>query len=169
MNTNNELIFSIGEETRPKIDKIDDLETSFFHEVYKKAFKLVNEMLADFEKNKNKIKGDYYQESRNNIIGFVGERGSGKTSCLQSVYQCLTAETGEIFGYKYKDFLSLPTIDPSYFEASNNILEIIIANMFLAFKEDARKNPQSIVNSSGDDNAHYLQKKKRTSKKISNS
>jgi energy-coupling factor transporter ATP-binding protein EcfA2 len=165
MATNNELVFIVGEETRPRIEKDTELGDSFFQDVYTKTFSLVEKMLVDFEKRKNETIGDYYQESRNNIIAFVGERGSGKTSCLQSVYQYLANNKTSQIEHVGKGFLSLPTIDPSYFDVKSNILEVIIANMFLNFKIQAKRDPGLYQ---GDENASILEKKRKLVEKFQN-
>ena len=46
--TKNTLTVRIGDSTRPKVEKIEDLRESFFHDVYQKAFSLVDDMGVAF-------------------------------------------------------------------------------------------------------------------------
>ena len=80
-----------------------------------------------------------------NIVAFIGERGSGKTSCLKSVYKALPEHE---FSSDAKDKIifntSLPTIDPSYLDEQSNILEIVIAHLFKIFKQLVNTNAQTL-------------------------
>ena len=171
-NTKSTLTVVIGDATRPKIEKIKDFKTSFFQDSYQKAFTLVSDIVSNFNEEKDEnTRNDYYQQIRNNIIAFAGDRGSGKTSCLQTVYQVLGCYDNtslkyivDLFENEFKEkirknfddvtFQTLPTIDPSYFEENSNILEIVLANMFSTFKEHASKTQAS------NNNESYLEKKR---------
>lgn len=87
-------------------------------------------------------------DAANNVFTFVGERGSGKTSCMSSVSRLLT-------GNRLKDFTAYPQlgttkfetidiIDPSYFDEKHNIVATVIAKLFKSFrqKEDADSHEQ---------------------------
>lgn len=135
----NALTFTIGDETRPKVEDISEQENykkSFFFDIYEKAFELINEILSDCVRDE---KQHGFQREKNNIIAFIGGRGTGKTSCMQTIYQSLENGTSKdkLVDIRNDEFLTLPTIDPTYFEEKSNILEIIIARMFHQFKEHA--------------------------------
>lgn len=66
------LNFEIGK-YGPKCEKLEDYETSIFKKIYEEAFESLDEIL----KNEGQLEN-------NNIISFIGERGSGKTSCMLS-------------------------------------------------------------------------------------
>ena len=100
-------------------------------------FKEISESTKE-QNNKN-------NRERNNIIAFIGERGSGKTSCLKSVYYSLDKQQGKSSpclinetNISYNN--QLPIIDPSYIDEQSNIIEIVIAHMFSTFKKDVNGN-----------------------------
>ena len=83
----------------------------------------------------------------NNIIAFVGDRGMGKSSCMLSIANMLRTINGkaddkyaiEISKKCGKGFEILETIDPSFFEEKNNILEIVLGRMFSNFVKKSKK------------------------------
>lgn len=137
-----------GKENKPRIENLigveSDMKDSFFKDAYEKSFALIKSINESNKEQSNRYKSStqQYDKNSNNIIAYIGERGSGKTSCMLSVY-----ETLNLYDHKTsKDslmndllqtniFHTLPVIDPSYFEQGNNILLIIIANMFKALKD----------------------------------
>lgn len=131
-----------GKENKPRIENLigknSTIENSFFHEAYIKSFALIKSIC---ELSKFESQTQQYDKNSNNIIAYIGERGSGKTSCMLSVYEALssynyTSNNGVLNEFlKDNSFYTLPVIDPAYFEQGNNILLIIIANMFKALKE----------------------------------
>lgn len=79
---NKELKFYIGEENRIVLENIDKevLEKSIFSNQYKKALYTLDSYFA--LQGVNRQKGI---EDASNVFAFIGERGSGKTSCMMSV------------------------------------------------------------------------------------
>ena len=139
------LIFTKGDETRPKIEDLNDLnkqKESIFTDIYYRAFKLIDEIATQpYNGNDGRIR------ERNNIIAFIGERGSGKTSCLRSIYQALPEHEKSIRESKQNTIIynnDLPIIDPSYFDDHSNILEIVIAHMFKTFKKNVNSNSHDL-------------------------
>ena len=139
------ITFTIGEENKPKIEKYKDIENSIFKEQYNKALKSIAEHIENVKKeNGNSITFEKF----NNIFAFIGDRGSGKTSCMMSIAEML--EFGE---YKKNNiivhdqekpkqdtsFYVLDLIDPSFFDSEFNIIELIIGKMFSAFKDSLDK------------------------------
>ena len=147
------LIFTQGDETRPKVEdltQIDSYNSSIFSDIYDRAFSLINEITnppkQDGDTNSNKTE---YNRERNNIIAFIGERGSGKTSCLKSVYYSLCNNNSKPLSYKILETKTtfnnqLPIIDPSYFDEHSNIIEIVIAHMFKSFKDAVNRSNHSL-------------------------
>lgn len=137
------LVFTKGDETRPKIENLNNpevLNTSIFSDIYSRAFDLIYGIATQ----QIDVNNDQNRE-RNNIVAFIGERGSGKTSCLKSVYKALSEHTF-VSGIKEKILFntSLPTIDPSYLDEQSNILEIVIAHLFKIFKQQVNTNVQTL-------------------------
>lgn len=162
------LIFNQGDETRPKFEDLRDkdvLNNSIFSDIYDRAFSLINEITNPPKKDgdTNNSKPEYNRE-RNNIIAFIGERGSGKTSCLKSVYHSLYNDNPKSRPYKILETKTtfnnqLPIIDPSYFDEHSNIIEIVIAHMFKSFKDAVNRSNHCL---DGDN----LEKKRKLVKKF---
>ena len=153
------LVFQIGEESRPKIETLEEIGKSFFTDTYRNAFSLIEDIVKqsdDIRGNESKDRDKY--ERLNNIIAFIGERGAGKTSCMLTVHSILRTlpfadrrdnciiqglgNDGQNVSEKNvhmlgKSYLTMDLIDPSFFRDDNNILEIIVANMFKKFKSHA--------------------------------
>lgn len=98
-----------------------------------------NSLNIRFDISVNNVTPNSY-DTRNNIIAFVGERGSGKTSCLQTVYNNIP-KIERLRNLQCMFNNHMPIIDPSYFNEHSNILEIVIAQMFQIFK-DALQHPE---------------------------
>lgn len=76
---NRNITFTIGEEFVPIIETTpEQIHNSLFREIYDKAFYGINDFLNDRKKSPN-------EKEVNNIFAFIGERGSGKSSCMQSM------------------------------------------------------------------------------------
>lgn len=75
--------FTLGEEVRPKIETGQSYKDSVFKSLYAKAESLANSFLSD-PKRQTATDEDYNVDKLNNIIAFVGDRGSGKTSAMLS-------------------------------------------------------------------------------------
>lgn len=139
------LIFTKGNETRPKFENLRDenvLNNSIFTDIYDRAFSLIKEISTPIEEQNDK-----HNRECNNIIAFIGERGSGKTSCLKSIYFSLDQQgkllPSPINGINVSYNNQLPIIDPSYIDEQSNIIEIIIAHMFRTFKDAVDNNKHS--------------------------
>lgn len=156
-----------GDESYPRIEDLskEDWSQYFFSDIYEKAVGLIQDIVQINLLNKrNKDRCNYANnvestnslnirldisvnnvipnsyDTRNNIIAFVGERGSGKTSCLQTVYNNIP-KIERLRNLQCKFNNHMPIIDPSYFNEHSNILEIVIAQMFQIFK-DALQHPE---------------------------
>lgn len=140
---NNKNVLKIEESAiyKFKIEKKEDLEGSFFHSVYKQASALMNDIIEPQNNKNNKEKKDYKNVDNdfNNIIAFVGERGSGKTSSMISFSESLKGKTS----YD-AEFHLLDMIDPSVFDNTrDSIVEIIVATMFKNFKKKLKEKKDS--------------------------
>ena len=141
-----------GDESFPKTEDLSkkDWNEYLFSDIYEKAVGLISDIVKVNVLNKEKTFTDninieaervkcyskeVFNNTRNNIVAFIGERGAGKTSCLQTMYNglCNIACLKELYCIFDR---KLPIIDPSYFNEHSNILEIVIAQMFLVFKNE---------------------------------
>lgn len=144
------LTFNLDFDNRPY--KEDILKTggkgSLFEEQYHHALIQLNQyLLALKEWDEHK---DPDLDNLNNIFAFIGDRGSGKTSCMVSVGHALikkdqggytSAELSILDDYqeiKKAKFHTIDLIDPTYFDSNNNLLSLFLAKLFAAFRERER-------------------------------
>lgn len=125
-------------------------EKSLFHKVYDRATTLVRESVREQLQTKNKVNCNQIE----NIITFVGRRGTGKTSSMLSFMEGLkhNSDGGSKYSIcnKYKrpvNFINLEWIDASLLEKSEDIFEIVLAKMlgeFLKCEERSNHSEDSI-------------------------
>lgn len=114
-----------------------DFETSIFRKVYDKAKDLAKQIIErnrDLQKSKTHGNDFRNKEQFDNIISFIGRRGTGKTSAMLSFMEALKDH------YKFHEviddekeqyeFISLEWIDASLLENNEDIFETILAKMF---------------------------------------
>lgn len=126
------LIFKIGEESIPTILSSQDYNESPFEDTIDLGKRRLRELVLNGHNYSDKTSehGIY----SNNIISFLGDRGSGKTSCLLSVIDLFKTEEGPC-GKKMEDIACfLPIIDPSFFDDKHNILDIFIGELYHSYK-----------------------------------
>lgn len=117
------LTFKIGEETRPvKLNK-DSYKDNLLSIQISKALELVEEF---FPVNKENVKNNSNDIPVNKTISFLGDRGTGKSSCLKSLVNILSE--------KRKDICLLEPVEPAYFDKHRNIMELIIGTMFRKYE-----------------------------------
>lgn len=133
----NPIVFVEGDEDRVVIEK-DGYDTSLFSNQYTTAFSILKRLV---EKEDEVC---YPGQGNARIIAFCGDRGAGKTSCMMSVRHAIEhSGEGSIKEYLEKnglkptnlDFDILKPIDPSFFDESHNILELVLGQMYLHFKD----------------------------------
>jgi ABC-type dipeptide/oligopeptide/nickel transport system ATPase component len=155
------ITFTIGEENRPVIEDIDKdvLKNSIFSDQYNKALSVIDDYVGFSSKiregkrcaGNEKTGALNFSDSvdnNNNIFAFVGERGSGKTSCMMSVVNLLLKEKSRrdfIKGenLRLNNFYGLDLIDPSFFDDKHNILAVFVAQLYKQYKERERYEPSS--------------------------
>lgn len=151
--------FYLGEETRPVIDIIDNSESHTIFEVQiKKALNLIKEKIIAFNDTKKSTTNNVIDHNySNNIISFIGERGSGKTSCMYSVLENIKNDrlfdSNEIQTIRRNEIKILQPLDPSFFDSTHNILEVFIGEIFHDSVEYIKNSKEK------DNNAHELIKK----------
>ncbi len=170
----------VGNASRPVILDVATYEDSIMEAPIKSAIAIVERVISDGEKyreqEKTRLKAKRYDEDntaefdtdwsfkvKNNIIAFLGDRGSGKTSCMLSVKNIFLDSNP-----KSGKLMSMDVIDPSFFDASHNILELFVAELYNKFCEKSKKdikNKEAILKLNRDfltlqNNLKYLDKKK---------
>lgn len=142
----------IGESTHPIVENIEGKDSSLFAELYDKTFSCIEnylEAVAYGEKKNDDFKTSAKTDYPNNIIAFIGERGSGKTSCMLSVTEMLQnkKESNAFQNYPVLNttqFVSVNVIEPSFINDKANVLELVVATLFRNFKETVEKDVEHI-------------------------
>lgn len=147
------LTINLNEEYRIKIEDPEQLSSSFFKDVYEHATNATSDIIEQ-TREIDKIKDAFQKERQeyNNIIAFTGDRGTGKTSAMVSFAQYLLSNKDEKEKAKISNdesllnckFISIPTIDPSLFEEDENIVEVMLAQMFSQFEGKIKEKDTSI-------------------------
>ncbi|MCT4643661.1 MAG: hypothetical protein N4A74_01645 [Carboxylicivirga sp.] len=148
----NTLKIDLNEEYKIKIEKPEELNNSFFRDIYLKAAQATNDIVKESKENldkREKVFLDQHQEY-NNIIAFVGERGTGKSSAMITFAEALLAinesKKNELFIgdelslLRKQHYEALEVIDPSLFEKGENIFEVVLAQMFSKFERYLKDN-----------------------------
>ena len=145
-----EIVFRLGEESFPTVLNAENQEKSPFAEIILTAegrIESISKQLLDIN---TKIKQNHDQHNLTdkweettptNIVAFLGERGSGKTSCMRTVVRDCKA--------KHADWMFLQEIDPSFFDECHNVLEILVGCLYGVFKKlcnDWKKKPVNTQN-----------------------
>lgn len=132
-----QVVFRIGEETKPIILGKENYQQSLFMTQIDTAIALIRQkaepQIKDRRKKGMELLSRFNDVYDNNIVSFIGERGSGKSSCMYSVINVL-ADMDEA-----ADFAFLDTLDPSFFDESHNILQLIIGKMYAQFTKGIAK------------------------------
>ena len=124
--------------TQAKIEKFDEFKSSYFKDQYQQAFQAVQDII---DQNTIGLREKSYAKKQN-IIPFIGKRGSGKTSAMMSFTGYLNEYT-EIKRRPYEfqkngekanvEFLCLESIDGSLLEEGEDIFKLILAQMYGEF------------------------------------
>lgn len=144
--------FYHGEEDVVVIEK-KDYALSIFKEQYTQALLQLEKLVAS------------PKENIPSILTFCGDRGEGKSSCMETVRDMLTninsheltsfMESAEIRyegnesvklsdscpNLKDASFHLLNTIDPAFFDEHHNVLELVLGEMFSRFKKYVDEHP----------------------------
>lgn len=137
-----EITFYLGEENGIVNEK-DHFSDSIFSEQYKQALNVIESLLNS------------PSEDNPNIFAFCGDRGEGKTSCMSSVMGILKNKYADdtkqyIDGVLGDSVLSktnievLNMIDPAFFDNKRNILEHVLGQLYLQFREFTSEDEKGI-------------------------
>lgn len=127
------LVFTIGEENSPVILDNKIYKDSLFENQITRALNFVGNYVSAVEKagneqNNEKLFPDAFD---NHTISFIGDRGTGKSSCMFSVMNVIKRNDKDGV---YKGIYILKSIDPSFFDEKHNILEIFIGRLYEMFE-----------------------------------
>jgi len=144
VNNKKVLMFKSGEEYKIKIEKPEEFSTSIFRDQYERAFNHVKTIISTQPEGSH-AQDDATNDTYNNVIAFVGGRGSGKSSAMisfRNAFKSLKETPKDDFWKNSSDnslekshFETIEIIDPSMFEEGDSILEIIVAQLFRRFEQ----------------------------------
>lgn len=133
---------------------------SILEEQYRYALRQINEYfeelkLENIQTRDSDENGDrkYYESEtiqsdtdyNNNIFAFIGDRGSGKTSCMISVADFLISKNSDIDWSLYPrlkntKFETIDLIDPTYFDETHNLISLFLAKLYKNFRKRTEEN-----------------------------
>ena len=123
--------FNLDIENRPLKEDIskNSIGLSAFKEQYKNALSAIDQYLAIARKDAH----DRDLDSQNNIFLFVGDRGSGKTSCMLSIGELLLKEKSRREEFK-DDYPDISDLDFYTIDLINSSLkfEIMAKQLYVA-------------------------------------
>lgn len=128
--------FYMDEDSRPvkELMTLKSMNESLFKDQYFLALNQIESYLSALKRVSGK--DDLDLDSVNNIFAFIGDRGSGKTSCMVSLRHFLISNAYEgkakLPEKEYENlcrvkFFSLDLIDPTYFDKNNDLLSLFLA------------------------------------------
>ncbi len=130
-----------------KYEDYHEFEHSIFSSVYKQAALITREIV---EKNEEyhrspRRRGNMYRNNEQiyNILSFVGDRGSGKSSCMLSFAEYLKdyhriSQSKLSDMYKVGDsvaFIGINSIDAGLLEDKEDIVEVVLASLLGQFRK----------------------------------
>lgn len=119
------------------LEEFTEFNHSIYRDVYDDAANIVEKIIKENEYRKNDSKSmtsDFCEID--NVISFIGRRGTGKTTAMCSFERYLTANSGSEYSGMKKNalenvrFYGLDHIDASMLEEKEEIFPQILANMF---------------------------------------
>ena len=139
--------FYHNDETRLYIESAKEKDDSIFRGIYRSFFAGLEKKLLDRKKDNSEKRGKEPLNNSNNIFAFIGERGTGKTSCMLSVAKMLKENVNNpVVNEGETSFKVLDSTDPSFFDETTNILDIFLGHLFDDFKTKWEKSNQDDIN-----------------------
>lgn len=142
--TNKILSFRLGDETHPVILSAEKEKNNYMHSIFSsqisKAVELINGIVNGTSNPYNhnyEFGNDQIKICNNNIISLIGDRGSGKSSCLYSIRKVIESSSGIENEELSQKLMFMEVIDPSFFDPHHNILDLFIGALFANYKEQA--------------------------------
>lgn len=144
---NDVLTIYMDEDSRPvkELMSLGNMKKSLFCDQYFLALKQIDNYLAGLEKiDEHSFKLD----SINNVFAFIGDRGTGKTSCMVNLGDFLIdnqkdgkrgLDKEEYTCLNKVNFFTLDLIDPTYFDNSNDLLSLFLAKLYHSFQKRNKK------------------------------
>ncbi len=153
---NNRIVFDFDNDNRPMRESV--AKGALFGPQYQQALRQIDAYLGELDLEKTeedrdrtiqKFNTEYIPDDidyNNNIFSFIGDRGTGKTSCMISVASMLKENENidqSVYPHiKRIKFKTIDLIDPTYFDKSHNLLSLFLAKLYknysLRVEKDAK-------------------------------
>lgn len=135
--------FKLERDNRPLIEVFDKnkMKEKFFHRQYAMAIRCIARYLEEEKLASQDNEFESYTDGNNNLFAFVGDRGTGKTSCMLSVANSLVNKKEHAFEQDIineTDFFTIGLLDPSYFDSEHDILMLFVAKLYSLFSAKAK-------------------------------
>lgn len=134
--------FYAGQENGVIVEK-DNFSQSVFYEKYQQAFSVFSRIWES------------ENEDISNIIAICGDRGEGKTSFLKTIRNILADNTAYKKAlasniqisedFKPKKIYALDVIDPAFFDAKHNLIELLLGKMYGKLRDRIKADENSLV------------------------
>lgn len=130
-----ELVFKIGEESLPTHMNSDEAVNSPYSDIINLGIDHLKELLSTPLPAGKRSDRDFF--APNNIISFLGERGSGKSSSLINVRDFIQTTPDPLHPLKKlgERVEVMPLIDPSFFDENHNILDVFIGRLYNQYRK----------------------------------
>lgn len=136
--------YIVNLEQKDIIENFSDFEQSAFSELYQKAYGIISDIISyeDLLRKKEEGKEPAKQVRRDtgNLLAFLGERGSGKTTAMLSFLNSLASEDAKKRLNQNVDFIIFDSVDASMLEKEEDLFEIILANMLMKLMKHEQEN-----------------------------
>lgn len=137
------VVFKLDRDNRPLIEQFnkDTMKDMFFYRQYAKSLRCIARYLQEEKSAPKESEFESYTDRNNNLFAFVGDRGTGKTSCMLSVANSLVNKGEEDFEQdiiNQTDFFTIGLLDPSYFDTDHDILMLFVAKLYGLFSAKAK-------------------------------
>lgn len=138
---NKDIVFNVNQDNKPALEKLtkESLQDSLFAKQYQYALQQIDYYVASLSQREHDKENSHGIDNNNNIFAFLGDRGTGKTSCMISLSELLiSGEISKFAEYQSiskRTFVGLDLIDPSYFDDNNNVVSLFLAKLYHKFCE----------------------------------
>lgn len=135
--------FKLERDNRPLVELFDKdtMKDKFFYRQYSMALRCISRYLEEEKHAPAASEFEGYTDSNNNLFAFVGDRGTGKTSCMLSVANSLVNKCDNSFendNLNKTEFFTIGLLDPSYFDSEHDILMLFVAKLYSLFSAKAK-------------------------------
>lgn len=155
-----QIVFDFDNDNRPMRES--SFKGRLFEPQYEQALRQIDNYLYELglekteqeerDRNIRKEGTEFISEDidyNNNIFSFIGDRGTGKTSCMISVASILEEKEGidkdNFPNIINTGFTTIDLIDPAYFDKSHNLLSLFLAKLYKCYDQLVTKDAKGDI------------------------